>query len=39
MRIRAQGEMYAEIGRAIRGFFAGGSIVAGRVVVDALCLS
>lgn len=28
----------AEVGRAIRGFFTGGSILAGSVVVEALCL-
>ena len=37
--IRVLGGVYAEAGRAIRGFFAGGSIVAGRVVVEALYLS
>ena len=37
MRIgRILGETYAEAGRSMRGFFAGGSIAAGRVVVEAL---
>lgn len=39
MRIRELGGTYAEAGRMIRGFFAGGSIVAGRVVVEAWYLS
>ena len=39
MRIRVLGERYGEAGRTIRGFLAGGSIAAGRVVVDALYLS
>lgn len=39
MRIRELGGTYAEAGRRTRGFFAGGSIVAGRVVVEAWYLS
>ena len=39
MRIgRRLGETYAEAGRWVRGLFAGGSIAAGRVVVEALLL-
>ena len=37
-RIRELGETYAEVGRSMRGFFAGGWIAAGRVVVEALLL-
>ena len=36
--MRVVGGTTAEVGRAIRGFFAGGSILAGSVVVEALCL-
>ena len=39
MRIgRKFGETYAEAGRSVRSFFAGGSSAAGRVVVEALLL-
>ena len=39
MRIgRRLGETYAEGGRSMRDFFAGGSIAAARVVVEALLL-
>ena len=37
-RTRALDGTCADVGRAIRGFFAGGSILAGSVVVEALCL-
>ena len=36
--MRVVGSTTAEVGRAIRDFFAGGSILAGSVVVEALCL-